>query len=177
MSVCAPHAYLVLQETRRGPKSSSGAINNCEVLSRSSQLLLTEPFSCPTSTFSTSQLWNSFKRLSQHPTKAFPAQLWLNKLLLFFIYFYLKEFVSLSQKLATLPTAKFIVTLMAENSLGIPNGIKGGKKVLSTNPKPRMTWRDITCHFFLFSSSAADGFQEDQTQFDFRKPFTPILAP
>lgn len=96
-------------------------------------------FPAPASTFSTSQLGYFFKRLSPHPTKAFPAHLWLNKLLLFFIYFYLKEFVSLSQKLATLPTAKFIVTLMAENSLGIPNGVKGGKKVLSTNPKPRMT--------------------------------------
>lgn len=34
MSVCAPHTYMVLQEARRGPRSPTGAINNCEVLSR-----------------------------------------------------------------------------------------------------------------------------------------------
>lgn len=63
------------------------------------------------------------KTLTPSDKKVLPAQLWLNKLfvVVVVIYFYLKEFVSLSQKLATLPTAKFIVTLMAANSLDIPN--------------------------------------------------------
>lgn len=66
---------------------------------------------------------------------------------------------------------------MAENSLDIPNVPKAKRreKVLRTHPND--VGRDITCHFFLFSSSAADGFWEDQTQFDFRKLFIPILAP
>lgn len=108
-------------------------------------------FPAPASTFSTSQLGYFFKRLSPHPTKAFPAHLWLNKLLLFFIYFYLKEFVSLSQKLATLPTAKFIVTLMAENSLGIPNGVKGGKKSTQYKSKTQDDFGE-TSHAISFFS-------------------------
>ena len=63
--------------------------------------------------------------LLPHLTKSSPAQLWLNKLLLFFvIYFYLKEFVSLSQKLdkhTTNSSKVRRVTLMVESSLGIPN--------------------------------------------------------
>lgn len=88
-------------------------------------------------------------------------------------------------KIATLPTAKFIVTLMAENSLDIPNVQKALKKKKKKREKGTQNksktqddfGRDITCHFFLFSSSAADGFQENQIQFDFRKLIIPILAP
>lgn len=92
-------------------------------------------------------------------TKTFPAQLWLNKLLLFFvIYFYSKEFVSLSQKLdnhTTNSSKVHRVTLMVESSLGIPNvpnGMKekkiGKEKIFRTNPKPMMTLgRDITWQF------------------------------
>jgi hypothetical protein len=62
------------------------------------------------------------KTLTPSDKKVFLAQLWLNKLFVVVVYyFYLKEFVSLSQKLATLPTAKFIVTLMVANSLDIPS--------------------------------------------------------
>lgn len=92
-------------------------------------------------------------------TKTFPAQLWLNKLLLFFvIYFYSKEFVSLSQKLGNHTTNSskvHRVTLMVESSLGSPNvpkvmkeKRKGKEKILKTNPKPMMTLgRDITWQF------------------------------
>lgn len=71
-------------------------------------------------------------------------------------------------KIATLPTAKFIVTLMAENSLDIPNVQKAlkkkkkkGKKVLRTNPKPRMTLGE-TSHAISF-------FSHHQLQMAFRR--------
>lgn len=81
-------------------------------------------------------------------TQTFPAQLWLNKLLLFFvIYFYLKEFVSLSQKLDhyTINSSKVQSYIDGAEFTGYsqcPKGHKGeGKikeKILKTNSKPMM---------------------------------------
>lgn len=125
-----------------------------------------------------------------HWTKSFPAQLWLNKLLLFFvIYFYSKEFVSLSQKLdnhTTNSSKVHRVTWMVESSLGIPQcpkGHKGGKKRKRKKyskqiQNPWWLWGE-TSHdsFCLLLLSAADVFQPDQVRFNLSKPFIPTLAP
>lgn len=79
----------------------------------------------------------------------------------FVIYFYSKEFVSLSQKLdkhTTNSSKVRRVTLMVESSLGIPNVPKvkrrknrEKKKILKTNPKPMVTLgRDIAGSVFSY---------------------------
>lgn len=74
---------------------------------------------------------------------------------------------------------------MVESSLGIPNvpkvikeKKKGKEKILRTNPKPMVTLgRDITRQSLSSLLSAADGFQQEQTQINLSKPFIPTPAP
>lgn len=107
----------------------------------------------------------------------FLAQLWLNKLLFFVVtYFYLKEFVSLSQKFDS-HTANSKVHSYTDGGefsgySQCPKGINEGK-VLRTNPNDV---GDITCHFFFFSSSDADGFERIKHNLT-SENFIPILAP
>lgn len=114
MFVCAPHACLVLKEPRRGRQisyiSGSELLSRCwglnpESLSEQPVLLFAEPLSSPSQNILYSpQVQLLQKTLTPPDKKVFPVQLWLNKLLFFVvIYFYLKEFVSLSQKLEATP--------------------------------------------------------------------------
>lgn len=108
-TACIPGAPSRRQE--EDVRSPTGVTGSCEVLGtifcRCSQCSCSlSLFPTPARTFSTALMCYFFKRLSPPLTKAFPAQLWLNKLLLFFIYFYLKEFVSLSQKISHTANSK-----------------------------------------------------------------------
>lgn len=106
----------------------------------------------------------------------------------YFLLFYSKEFVSLSQKLDnhTTNSSKVCgVTLMVESSLGIPNvpkvteGKKKEKKKYSKQiQNPWGLWGE-TSHdsLCLLSLSTADVFQQDQVQFNLSKHFIPTPAP
>lgn len=123
--------------------------------------------------------------------QTFPAQLWLNKLLLFFvIYFYLKEFVSLSQKLDnyTINSSKVHrVTLMVQSSLGIPSipkSIKGGGgEVKEKNTQNKLKTHDdvggklLVAVSIFFHCWLPTDVSRTHVQFNLNKPFIPIPAP
>lgn len=104
----------------------------------------------------------------------------------FVIYFYSKEFVSLSQKLdkhTTNSSKVRRVTLMVESSLGIPNVPKvkrrknRERKNTQNKSKTHGDFGERHCRICLLSLSAADVFQQDLVQFNLSKPFIPTLAP
>lgn len=102
----------------------------------------------------------------------------LNFYYFFVIYFYSKEFVSLSQKLdkhTTNSSKVRRVTLMVESSLGIPNvpkvkRRKNREKKYQNKSKTHDDFGERHCRICLLVLSAADVFQQDLVQFNLSKP-------